>query len=191
MSKRNSKPATRSRVPSRPAPRQLRARVTPQPIKRKLPLLQAPRSQVPCLECGLCCTYIAVEIDAPDTLHGATEILWYLYHRDVSIYLEDDEWMVQFATRCNNLQDDNRCGIYETRPPVCREFKETTCEVNAADVGISFYTPQAFLDYLAQHHKRIYALVRKRYLPSESIAQRARLGSYRGRFEALRMQGAR
>jgi hypothetical protein len=26
------------------------------------------------------------------------------------------------AVRCNNLTDDNRCGIWEQRPAVCRNF---------------------------------------------------------------------
>jgi len=130
---------------------------------------------VPCLTCGLCCTYIAVAIDAPDTVRAATEIMWHLYHDHVSVYRDsDDEWMVQFETRCRHLAQDNRCAIYETRPPICRTYAETTCEVNAEDEGMSFYSPAAFLAYLAQRSRRIFGAVQKRFLPGpEHLAPRA------------------
>jgi Fe-S-cluster containining protein len=162
---------------------------------RSLPVLAPARSQIPCLSCGLCCSYIAVEIDGPNTLRGATNILWYLYHDKVAIYFDGDEWMVQLETTCRFLQDDKRCAIYETRPEICREFDETSCEVNAEEEGTTFYGAPAFLDYLAQHHKRIHTLVKKRYLPAASMLNghrpsRKPLTSFQPRFEALRRLGA-
>ena len=35
--------------------------------------------------------------------------------------------MLVHAT-CKHLQSDNRCGIYETRPPICREYSTDNCE---------------------------------------------------------------
>jgi Fe-S-cluster containining protein len=159
-----------------------------------LPVIANPRAQVACLSCGLCCTYIAVEIDDPSTLRGATDILWYLYHHGVAVYFDGDEWMVQLETRCRNLQDDNRCAIYETRPQICREFDQTTCEVNAQEVGTTFYAARDFLAYLAQHHKRIHTLVRKRYMPPDAMlnghtAGKKPLEPFQPRFEALRRLG--
>ncbi|MDB4973754.1 MAG: hypothetical protein JWN48_2095 [Myxococcaceae bacterium] len=169
--------------------------------KRHLPLASAAaiasaeteRAPVPCLTCGLCCTYIAVAIDGPDSVKSATEILWHLYHDHVSIYRDsDDEWMVQFETRCRHLQSDNKCAIYETRPHICRTYSEVTCEVNADDEGMSFYSPESFLHYLAQRSRRIYALVQKRYLPApQHLAARTLKGvrqppSFEKRFLALR-----
>ena len=67
--------------------------------KRSLQVLSEERVQVPCLTCALCCTYIALEIDAPDTAKGASEVLWYLYHDRVTVYYDPDEgddgWHVQ------------------------------------------------------------------------------------------------
>ena len=31
-------------------------------------------------------------------------------------------------TVCKHLQEDQRCGIYETRPPICREYTTKDCE---------------------------------------------------------------
>jgi Fe-S-cluster containining protein len=164
---------------------------------RSLPVIAQSRSQpgqLPCLSCGLCCTYIAVEIDDPSTLRGATDILWYLYHHGVAVYFDGDEWMVQLETSCRHLQADNRCAIYETRPQICREFDETSCEVNAEELGTTFYTARDFLLYLEQHHKRIHSLVRKRYLPPDAMlngnnAARQPLGPFGPRLEALRRLG--
>ncbi|MFT3925341.1 MAG: YkgJ family cysteine cluster protein [Myxococcales bacterium] len=133
---------------------------------RRLPVVPAERAPVGCLTCALCCSYIAVEIDGPSSVKSATEILWHLYHHQVSVYRDtDDEWVVQFETRCRHLLPDNKCGIYETRPHICREYSEQSCEVNAEDEGTTFYTPEAFLTYLQGRSKRIYAAVAKGFMP--------------------------
>jgi Fe-S-cluster containining protein len=142
----------------------------------------------------MCCSYVTVEIDGPDDLDSATQILWHLYHEGVSIYVDDDEWLVQFETRCQHLRDDFKCGIYEQRPPICRNFDERSCEINAAEVGVTFYTAAEYLSYLALHHKRVHGLIAKRYLPkAEALGgrpqSRKRLPLAR-RFEELRGLGA-
>jgi Fe-S-cluster containining protein len=164
---------------------------------RRLPLVPAPRTQVGCLTCALCCSYIAVEIDAPSSVKSATEILWHLYHHQVSVYRDsDDEWVVQFETRCRHLQADNKCGIYETRPHICREYSEDSCEVNAEDEGTTFYTPQAFLDYLQGRSKRVYAAVAKAYMPAPEqlgapTREPVRSGpSFETRFRSLRARAS-
>jgi len=58
---------------------------------------QAPDPPLGCLECGHCCTYVAVGINAPTRLRYATDLLWYLYHERVSVHLDlDGEWSVIF-----------------------------------------------------------------------------------------------
>ncbi len=146
-----------------------------------------------CLTCGLCCSYIAVEIDGPSSVKSATEILWHLYHHNVSVYRDnDDDWVVQFETRCRHLADDNKCAIYETRPHICREYSEQTCEVNAEDQGITFYSPEEFLAYLKGRNRRIYAAVEKRFMPGpEHLAplpqtKKQAAASFQTRFRAVR-----
>src|ERR1700742_17312 len=70
--------------------------------KLQLPVLTQPKASgtFDCAQCGLCCTYLAIEIDGPTSVKRATELLWYLYHQDVSLYLNDDDWMIQFETTC-------------------------------------------------------------------------------------------
>jgi uncharacterized protein len=144
-----------SRRPSRRA-REERASRKSAP-KRPLPIM--PSGQIPCLSCGICCGYVAVEIDGAETLRGATDILWYLYHPGVSVFVDGDDWMVQFETRCQHQLPDHRCSIYESRPPMCREYDETICEVNAEEVGHTLYSVREFLAYVKVHHKRTYCLM--------------------------------
>lgn len=166
--------------------------------KKRLPVLAVEtRRQVGCLTCALCCTYVAVEISEPSTVKSATEILWHLYHQNVSVYRDaNDDWLVQFETRCRHLLDDNKCGIYETRPHICREYSEEACEVNAEDEGQTFYTPDAFLTYLKGRSTRVYRGVEKGYLPGPEhlgpYASRAskRLASFQTRYRGLRAAGA-
>jgi Fe-S-cluster containining protein len=169
---------------------------------RRLPILGADaapaggRQPVSCLNCGLCCSYVAVEIDEPTTIKAATDILWYLYHQNICIYAEGDEWMVQIEARCQHYQDDHKCAIYETRPKICRDYDETNCEINAEEVGNVFYTPGEFLAYLAQHYKRIHTLVKKRYMPPADTLDgrpigRKRVGPFKPRYEGLRALASR
>ena len=98
---------------------------------------------VECTECARCCTYVAVGINAPTTPRLATDVLWYLYHESVYVYRDDDgEWSVVFETRCRNLGEDRRCGVYAERPHICRGFDNRSCEVNApSDEALTFREP--------------------------------------------------
>ena len=103
-------------------------------LKKLLPLRMAeaaapPRLLKVCTECGKCCTYVSVEINAPNSVSNATDMLWYLYHENISLYRDGDgEWSVVFETRCRNL---------EARPAVRR-----------------LRGPAADLPRLRQHHLR-------------------------------------
>jgi Fe-S-cluster containining protein len=142
---------------------------------RSLPVIDAKaRRPVPCLTCALCCTYVAVEISEPATVRAATEILWHLYHENVSVYFDGEDWLVQFESRCRHLRDDNKCAIYDKRPHVCRDYSEVSCEINSEEEGMSFFTPDAFLEYLKGRSTRIYRAVLKDYVPDEP-----HLGPYR------------
>jgi Fe-S-cluster containining protein len=135
---------------------------------KKLPVLTAPRELVPCLSCGSCCKYVAVGIDGPTSIRAASEILWQLYHENVSVFRDGDgEWLVQLDARCRNLGDDNKCAIYEHRPLICRQHSEKSCEVNAeGNDGTTFRTPEEFTRYLEAKHPRVFALLLKKgYLP--------------------------
>ena len=142
------------------------------------PVVQPVRPIVPCNECALCCTYVAVGIYAPTTVKRATDILWFLYHEKVSVYrAAEGGWYVQFITRCRNLTDDRMCGIYQQRPHRCREFDETACEVNSTDEGKYFHTPMEFLEYLEPRRKKLYRVLVRKYLAPEQVLGARRNGN--------------
>ena len=75
-----------------------------------------------------CCRYFALAIDDPQKRDDWETIRWYLLHEAASMFREDDAWYLLVQTVCKHLQADNRCGIYETRPTICREYSTEGCE---------------------------------------------------------------
>jgi Fe-S-cluster containining protein len=138
-------------------------------VKTPIPLPMipaAPAALVPCTSCGKCCTYVAVGINAPTTPRTATDVLWYLYHENVSVYRDSGgEWAVMFDARCRHLQDDLLCAVYADRPHICRAFDNTGCEVNAPGGMTIFRRPSEFLDYLKAKRPKVYRTIAKKYVP--------------------------
>ena len=132
-----------------------------------LPVLREERPLVECTECGKCCTYVGVGINAPTSPRHATDVLWYLYHERVYVYVDGDgEWSVHFETRCRNLGDDLRCGVYLDRPHICRTFDNRTCEANdPVHDTLTFREPAEFLAWLRQTKPRLHAKIEKGFVP--------------------------
>ncbi len=90
---------------------------------------ELPPGKVLCEYCtAKCCRYFALPIDKPDTVREFDFIRWFLLHDRASIFVEDESWYLLVHTECKHLQPDNRCGIYETRPEICREYTTDNCE---------------------------------------------------------------
>lgn len=82
-----------------------------------------------CAKCvALCCRYFALPIDNPESAADFDHIRWYLCHENVVVFVEDKQWYIGLLNRCKHLQSDNRCGIYETRPRICRSYSTKNCE---------------------------------------------------------------
>jgi len=140
---------------------------------RWLPLIPPNgQSLVPCTRCAQCCTYVAIEVEEPNSLKNATDILWFLYHERVSVLMERrDRWTLLFDARCKNLGDDLLCKIYSWRPHICRSYEQGTCEVNARGNARTFRAPEEFLEYMKQKRPRTYRLLEKRFMaPSNGAA---------------------
>lgn len=75
-----------------------------------------------------CCRYFALPIDKPTTRQDFDYIRWYLLHEGATVFTEEGDWYLLVYARCRHLMDDNRCGIYTTRPQICRDYSDTTCE---------------------------------------------------------------
>ena len=75
-----------------------------------------------------CCKYFALPIDEPTTLKDFDFMRWFLLHDKATVFVEDGSWYLLVHTQCKHLQPDNRCGIYFTRPEICREYSTDNCE---------------------------------------------------------------
>ena len=82
-----------------------------------------------CAQCSaLCCRQVALPLDNPESAEDFDNIRWYLMHENVHVFVEDEQWYLACASKCKHLQDDNRCGVYETRPRICRKYTTDNCE---------------------------------------------------------------
>ncbi len=88
-----------------------------------------------CGKCGAkCCKDISLEIDQPEDFEDFENLKWFLAHKKVTIYIDnEDDWLVEFETDCKFLDKENKCTIYDKRYKVCREHCPSTCVVNGGE----------------------------------------------------------
>ena len=148
----------------------------------KIPILQDDPSAIPvhpnCGRCtALCCNYVSTEIDAPKTKRDFDTIRWYLMHPGTRVYCEDStgSWFIQFMSRCKFLRDDNLCGIYETRPQICRDLDPTLCEfaLGPGDRYL-FGTVEEFERWLQERERRRVERGRRRAAATVAGAPKAK-----------------
>jgi len=102
-----------------------------------------PEGEVLCEYCtAKCCRYFALPIENPDTYSELEYLRWFLLHERASVFKEDDDWYLLVHTQCKHLQDNNMCGIYDTRPEICREYTTKNCEYDD-DWTYEFYLETA------------------------------------------------
>ncbi len=90
---------------------------------------QVPNGENLCDHCtAKCCHYFALPIDQPHSRKDFDYIRWYLLHDRATVFVEDESWYLLVHTTCQHLQSDHRCGIYETRPQICRDYTTDECE---------------------------------------------------------------
>lgn len=105
--------------------------------------------QVLCEFCtAKCCRYFALPLETPTTFEDFEYIRWYLLHERASVFTEEDTWYLLVHTTCKHLQDDHRCGIYETRPLICRQYTTDECEYDDDwTYDRYFETPEQIAEY--------------------------------------------
>ena len=91
--------------------------------------LSAAQCMTLCAGCQRCCTYVAVEVDAPDAPWMYDQYVWLLYHKGVWMYVEKgNKWFVQFETVCEKLAPSGACNVHGSHPVLCKEYDARTCE---------------------------------------------------------------
>jgi len=113
-------------------------------------------------KCGVCrgktcCTYFTQQIDAPCSIEDFDLLLWQISHLHTQVYKDDEGWFLLVNNRCMHLQPDGGCGIYETRPQVCREHSNDECEFEGPcaedDFELFFPDYAALLGYCRKRFK--------------------------------------
>ena len=110
----------------------------------------------PCMQCtrSWCCTYFTQQIDTPRSREDFDVLLWQISHEHTEIYKDEDGWTLLIDGKCQHLQLNGDCGIYDSRPPICREHSNDYCEYDApSEDGFDLYF-QNYEDLLAYCKKR-------------------------------------
>jgi Fe-S-cluster containining protein len=109
-----------------------------------------PADKVLCEYCtAKCCRYFALPLETPTTREEFEYIRWFLLHDHATVFTEEGEWYVCVHTVCKHLQDDHRCGIYDTRPQICREYTTDDCEYEDDWVYDQYFeTPEQVVEYM-------------------------------------------
>lgn len=124
------------------------------PVKNN-PLAISSESKCDLCTGSLCCTYITEEITVPRSKADFNQLLWQVSHDNVEIYKDSDGWTLLFKTMCSHLQIDGRCGIYEIRPDICKEYTNDYCEYDAP--------PEDAWKLHFRDHAELYKYVQKRF----------------------------
>jgi Fe-S-cluster containining protein len=111
-----------------------------QPPRIKPPRESVPKTENLCAFCTVkCCRYFALPIDTPTEPKDFDYLRWYLLHEQASVFLDEGIWYLLVHTTCRHLQDDYRCGIYHTRPQICREYSTDNCEYDDSYVYEGYF----------------------------------------------------
>ncbi len=127
----------------------------------------AVEAMTPETKCGFCtnsqcCTYVTQQIDTPRSMDDFDQLLWQLAHRDIQAYKDEDGWFLLINNACTHLQSDGRCGIYDERPQICREYSNDFCEFDQpAEDGFDHYFEN--YDALLRYCKKRFKTWHKRH----------------------------
>ena len=103
--------------------------------KSKINVEVTPENKCSFCKQSICCTYITMQLDAPRSMRDFDHLLWQTAHEAVQIYKDEDGWFLLVNNKCRHLQTDGGCGVYETRPIVCREHDNDFCEYDEPAEG--------------------------------------------------------
>lgn len=108
-----------------------------------------------CKDCnGMCCKHVAVELDKPTCKDDFEHLKWYVAHEGVSVWMNDEEeWFVEFTTKCKHLGYGNECKAYDRRPQICRDYDSENCvgPLNDHEAELTFTCMSDVEKYVAKN----------------------------------------
>lgn len=102
---------------------------------------------------GQCCRYFGLPIETPETPGDFDDVRWYLLHTGTEVYVDEGDWYVNVRNKCKHLQPDSSCGIYSTRPRICRQYSMDNCEATSDEYEHEhhFYNVEQLEAYAREH----------------------------------------
>ena len=95
-----------------------------------------------------CCGYFALPMETPTERKDFENIRWFMLHGHVTVFVDSGTWFLCVHNKCDHLRPDNLCGIYETRPQICRDYTTDKCEYDNDGVYDQlFETPDQIQEY--------------------------------------------
>ncbi len=134
----------------------VRVRPTPKGLPPEL-LVDGIPVHSKCATClpAQCCHYVALETDKPTSKADFEDLLWFVAHDGVSVYVDEGSWYVQFETRCSFLAANNLCQAYDRRPRICVEYHPDECDRDEpAGYDHHFHTFDELYAYARKRFKR-------------------------------------
>ena len=78
-----------------------------------------------CKMCGSCCSYLTIGSINSDSSYAEPDTVKFLEYHGVQIVdnpVVKGTKTLKVPVKCNNLLPNGKCGIYESRPDVCKNF---------------------------------------------------------------------
>ena len=123
-------------------------------MDKKVEIEITPENKCSFCTASICCTYVTHQIDAPRSKEDFQHLLWQVSHDNVKVYKDEDGWTLLIEGKCQHLMVNGDCGIYDTRPTICREHSNDYCEYDASsEDGFDMYF-QNYEDLLGYCKKR-------------------------------------
>lgn len=99
-----------------------------------------------------------MQIDKPTEEADYDHLRWYLMHEGIVVWADEEDWYLEVRTVCRHLRPDNACGIYETRPQICRDYGlpgQDPCEYFTDDLSydLFFADDEAFDKWVKKEKK--------------------------------------
>ncbi len=119
---------------------------------------KSPDSDNKCFRCigTKCCVYATEALGTtPRSKADFDHLLWQVSHQGVELYRDEGDWYLMFRGECEHIEDDGRCGIYETRPQICRNYNNDWCEYDAP--------PEDGFELHFKNHAELLKYCRKRF----------------------------
>lgn len=112
-----------------------------------------------CSKCkkSICCNSINQKIPTPKSKEDFDHLIWQVAHENINIFKDADGWFLHIQSRCMHLGPNGACGIYDTRPWVCREYDNVFCEFDESIEQASelfFASPKKLEKYCRKRFKK-------------------------------------